>query len=110
MLRVLHSDKEETRVSTDSIHSYKDHSKCVLRNKMNLKLLLIVSSILLGVYTVSARPSERGMKVLDHLQLLSDVAIQSEVSDSIKHDEARNTKREPQPRCSPGQYGCFNKG
>ena len=40
---------------------------------MNLKLqLLLVSSILLSVYTVSARPSQRGIEVLRRLQLPSD--------------------------------------
>ena len=40
--------------------------------EMNLKTLLIVSSILLGAYTVSARPRQRAVKLLNRLQLLSD--------------------------------------
>ena len=40
--------------------------------EMNLKTLLIVSSILLGAYTVSARPSQRAVKLLNRLQLVSD--------------------------------------
>ena len=40
--------------------------------EMNLKTLLIVSSILLGAYTVSARPSQQAVKLLNRLQLLSD--------------------------------------
>jgi len=39
---------------------------------MNLKIFLIVSSVLLGVYTVSARPSQRAVELLNRLKLLSD--------------------------------------
>ena len=40
--------------------------------EMNLKIFLIASSVLLGLYTVSARPSERAVELLNRLQLLSD--------------------------------------
>ena len=39
---------------------------------MNLKIYLIVSSVLIGVYKVSARPSQRAVELLNRLQLLSD--------------------------------------
>lgn len=49
-----------------------DNFKKVFANKMNLKLFLVVSAILLGLHTVSAKPSQRGMDVLTRLQLFSD--------------------------------------
>lgn len=49
-----------------------DNFKKVLKNKMILKLFLVMSAILLGLHTVSAKPSQRGMDVLNRLQLFSD--------------------------------------
>ena len=47
-------------------------SRAFWKYKMNLKIFLIVSSVLLGVYTVSARPSQRAVELLNRLKLLSD--------------------------------------
>ena len=40
--------------------------------EMNLKMFLITSFVLLGLYTVSARPNQRAVELLNRLQLLSD--------------------------------------
>ena len=47
-------------------------SRAFWEHEMNLKIFLIVSSVLLGLYTVSAKRSRRAVELLNRLQLLSD--------------------------------------
>ena len=56
-----------------SMSFHKSISRAALwEYEMNLKIYLVVSSVVLGLYTVSARPSQRAVELLNRLQLLSD--------------------------------------